>query len=122
MGFLYVGLGGALGAMLRYAVGFIPYKGTFPLITLIINILGAFFIGFFTGIAANKHMSENLLLFLRAGVCGGFSTFAAFSLEAYNIFNSGNHILAVVYSLLSVTLCIVGAWIGTLAGGAVVKG
>ncbi len=122
MGFLYVGLGGAIGAMLRYAVGLIPYKGTFPLITLVINVLGAFFIGFFTGIAEGKNLSDNTLLFLRTGLCGGFSTFAAFSLEAYNMFSSGSHILAVVYSLVSFILCITGVWLGILAGKAVVKG
>ncbi len=121
MGFLYVGLGGAIGAMMRYAVGFIPYRGEFPVVTLFINVLGAFAIGFFTGIAANKHMSDNMLLFLRVGVCGGFSTFAAFSLEAYNMFTNGSHILAIVYSLVSVTLCILGAWLGNLAGSVVAK-
>lgn len=121
MGFLYVGLGGAMGAMMRYAVGLIPYRGDFPVVTLFINVLGAFAIGFFTGIATNKHMSDNMLLFLRVGVCGGFSTFAAFSLEAYNMFTSGSHILAIVYSLVSVTLCILGVWLGILAGSVVAK-
>lgn len=121
MGFLYVGLGGAIGAMLRYAVSLIPYRGEFPFITLFINTLGAFAIGFFTGIAANKHMSDNLLLFLKVGVCGGFSTFAAFSLEAYNMFTNGSHILAIVYSLVSVTLCILGAWLGSIVGSVVAK-
>lgn len=122
MGFLFVGLGGAAGAMLRYAVGMIPYKGTFPLITLAINVIGAFFIGLFTGIAINRHMSDNIILFLKVGLCGGFSTFAAFSLEAYNMFSSGNHIIAVIYSFISVALCIIGAWIGITVGGTVVKG
>lgn len=122
MGVIFVGIGGAVGAMLRYAVGLIPYKGTFPIVTLVINIFGAFFIGFFTGIAINKHMSDNMILFLKTGLCGGFSTFAAFSLEAYNMFSDGNHMLAVVYSVLSVVLCITGAWLGILAGKTVVKG
>lgn len=40
-GFLFVGLGGALGAMLRYAISLMPYKGTFPALTFATNVLGA---------------------------------------------------------------------------------
>lgn len=45
-GFLFVGLGGALGAVLRYAISLFPYKGTFPVLTFITNVLGALLIGY----------------------------------------------------------------------------
>ena len=41
-GFLFVGLGGALGAMLRYAISLMPYKGTFPALTFATNVLEAY--------------------------------------------------------------------------------
>lgn len=115
MGFLFVGLGGAVGAMLRYAISLIPYKGSFPILTLVTNVLGAFVIGFVVGLATRKGMPNNFNLFLKTGVCGGFTTFSTFSLEAYNLFVGGSGILAVVYALLSVSLCVLGVWLGMLA-------
>ncbi len=54
MGFFWVALGGAIGAMARYAVSLIPVKSTFPWLTLFTNLVGAMLIGFITGIAAEK--------------------------------------------------------------------
>lgn len=53
-GFLYVGAGGALGAALRYAISLLPYKGLFPALTLITNVLGAAAIGCIAGVAARR--------------------------------------------------------------------
>ncbi len=111
MNFLFVGLGGAVGAMLRYAIGLIPYKGDFPVPTLAINLLGALLIGFISGIA-DKKLSDNAVLFLKTGVCGGFTTFSTFSLEAYKLFEAHRSVLAVTYTILSVTLCLAGVFAG----------
>lgn len=121
MGFLFVGLGGATGAMLRYAISLIPYKGGFPLLTLITNIIGALAIGFITGFAIKKVVSQNAMLFLKTGVCGGFTTFSTFSLEAYKLFEGGNTVMAISYALLSAVLCIIGVWCGILISELVVK-
>lgn len=121
MGFLLVGLGGGLGAMLRYAVSMLPYKGTFPLLTLIVNLLAAVIIGFVTSVASKSNSSEYINLFFRTGVCGGFSTLSALSLEAYTMIQGGNTGLAVFYSLLSLALCIGGVWLGMAIGSLVVK-
>ena len=91
-GFLFVGLGGALGAVLRYAISLFPYKGTFPVLTFITNVLGALLIGYIAGAAARRGLSQNLVLFLKTGVCGGFTTFSTVSLEAYNLFDGGHYI------------------------------
>lgn len=112
MGFIFVGLGGALGAMLRYAVSLVPYKGSFPLLTLITNILGAVLIGYITGIAARKNVSQNALLFMKTGVCGGFTTFSTFSLEAYTLMQGGHYGYAGLYVLFSLIGCLVGVWCG----------
>ena len=81
---IVVGLGGALGSMLRYTISLIPYKYTFPLLTLVINICGAILIGYITGITIRKDISVNSVLFFKTGLCGGFTTFSTFSLEAYS--------------------------------------
>lgn len=121
MGFLFVGLGGAVGAMLRYAISLIPYKGGFPLLTFVTNILGALLIGFIVGYASKRNVSDSLMLFLKTGLCGGFTTFSTFSLEAYNLFVSGSKILAVCYAVLSAVCCIIGVWLGITLSTTVVK-
>ena len=121
MGFLFVGLGGAIGAMLRYAISLIPYKGGFPLLTFVTNILGALLIGFIVGYASKRNVNDSLMLFLKTGLCGGFTTFSTFSLEAYNLFADGSKILAVCYAVLSAVCCIIGVWLGITLSTAVVK-
>jgi CrcB protein len=54
MDFLFVALGGALGAMARYAISLIPVGTGFPALTLITNILGAILIGLVVGVSARK--------------------------------------------------------------------
>ena len=109
MGFLFVALGGACGAAGRYAISLIPVKTTFPILTLVTNVLGAVLIGFVVGFAAGKSdVSENTVLFWKTGVCGGFTTFSTFSLEAFQLIESKSYVLAGAYILLSVICCIVG--------------
>lgn len=113
MNFLCVALGGALGAVLRYTLGAIPLKMTFPLHTLIINIAGAILIGFIVGaINERGEISNNTELFWKTGVCGGFTTFSTFSLESVELFEKDMHILAGVYIILSITLCLFGIFFG----------
>ena len=86
MNFLFVALGGALGAVLRYAISLIPVKTEFPILTLVTNIVGAVAIGFIVGIVSEKeNTSPNTVLFWKTGVCGGFTTFSTFSLEPRRI-------------------------------------
>lgn len=111
-GFLYVGAGGALGAMLRYAISLIPLKGTFPVLTFITNVLGAMAIGYIAGAAARRGSSPGTLLFLKTGVCGGFTTFSTFSLEAYQLLNQGHYTTAVLYMVFSTLFCLAGVAAG----------
>ena len=87
--FLWVALGGAAGAMLRYAISLIPVRGSFPVLTLITNLLGALLIGFIAGAAELTSPSPNLILFVKTGLCGGFTTFSTFSLESYTLLKAG---------------------------------
>lgn len=114
MNFLLVGLGGGLGAMLRYAVSCLPYRGTFPVLTLVTNLTGAVLIGLIVGLAARKSLSGNAVLFLKTGVCGGYTTFSTFSLEAYQLFLAGETAAGALYILLSVLGCVAGVGLGTL--------
>lgn len=113
MNILLVALGGAIGSVFRYILGLIVIKINFPLNTLLINILGAIFIGIIVGLSESKNIvSDNYKLFLQVGFCGGFTTFSTFSLESINLIEKENYLLAVLYIIFSVIFCLIGVIIG----------
>lgn len=75
---LFVGLGGFVGSVLRYLVSLIPleHESGFPLVTLGINVLGAFLLGLIMAFGRDTGLDPRTLLFLKVGVCGGFTTFS----------------------------------------------
>lgn len=104
---LVVGLGGAIGTVCRYLIGLLdvqPQNG-FPVKTLLINILGAFVIGLVTALSVkNSALDPKLVLMLKVGVCGGFTTFSTFAFETGDLMQKGHTGVALAYVLLSVTL------------------
>lgn len=114
--FILVGLGGALGAMLRYGMTYIPFKSHFPISTFFTNIIGAIFIGFIVGIFEKQRIGESFMLFLKTGVCGGFTTFSTFSLETLQLIENGHILMGTIYIITSVIGCIFGVFIGKYIG------
>lgn len=113
MGFFWVALGGAVGAMGRYAISLIPAKTTFPFLTFFTNIIGAMLIGFVVGIVSTREdVSQSSILFWKTGVCGGFTTFSTFSLEACKLFEDKLYMQGGLYVALSVICCILGVLCG----------
>ena len=112
MNSLMVGVGGFIGANLRYWAGIlIPARGAVPL-TFFINIAGALLIGIVSGWAMKSAPNPQLILFLKVGLCGGFTTFSSFSLEAWQMIESGKYVLAAAYCILSVVFCIAAVVLG----------
>lgn len=107
---LTVGAGGFLGAVLRYLIGLIPIEAHsgFPVKTFAVNIIGCFAIGLFAGIAEKNALDQRLVLLLKVGVCGGFTTFSSFALETQGLLTANHAFTAVLYALGSLVL-------GTLA-------
>ena len=104
-----VGMGGFLGAAARYLLSLIPVqdKSGFPWNTFFINAAGAFLIGCISAFAAKKRIgSSSLILFLKTGVCGGFTTFSTFALESYVLMENGKGVLSVIYMIASVLVCL----------------
>jgi len=110
MSYLSVALGGAIGS--GYAISLIPVKSQFPILILITNFFGTILIGFIVGLTERKNFSKDSILFWKTGICGGFTTFSTFSLEAYNLFKSKMYGFCSAYVLLSVTGCFLGVWWG----------
>jgi len=112
---IYVASGGAVGAVLRYLTSnfYRFYFPNFPIGTLFINFIGSFLIGILASNLENKGTSYVFIkYFLIIGILGSFTTFSTFSLEAIQLFNDKKLFLSLVYILLSISLCIFGAFFG----------
>ena len=116
-GFLWVGFGGAVGAMVRYGLGLLFAAQSFPWSTLTINVAGSVMIGALWSLFADQAWFVNWgRLFLMVGVLGGFTTFSAFSLDTLLLLNDGRFMAALGYVLASVCFCLLGVWLGTKLG------
>jgi CrcB protein len=117
-----VAIGGALGSLARFWVAAAVAALTgprFPWGTLLINILGSFVIGLVAAITfapARVAMHPDVRVFLMVGICGGFTTFSAFSLQTLELLQSGATWPAAGYMAGSVLLCVGSAWGGWLLG------
>ena len=114
-----VGLGGALGAMARFGVGQIIgrlWPMSFPLATLLINLVGSLAMGLFVGLMARwlPAWQSDARLFVAVGILGGFTTFSTFSLDTIVLIERGEVVAAGAYVLLSVVLCLIGLYLGLL--------
>lgn len=110
---LLVGLGGGIGSMLRFAAAAVIPSKQFPWATFIVNIIGSFVIGLVVALSLkNESFAANWKTFLAAGVCGGFTTFSAFSAENMRLLQEGKPGIAAIYILLSIILGIIAGFTG----------
>lgn len=113
---LFVGLGGAVGSVLRYlcAVGLNRYFPTaFPWATFAVNIIGCFLIGAILAILSREQSAcADFRLLLMTGFCGGFTTFSAFAMENLQLLQTGHIGAAIFYMLCSVLLGVLAVWAG----------
>jgi CrcB protein len=118
--YLWIAFGSALGGMARYwctGAATRLFGDTFPWGTLLINIVGSLIIGFFvalTGPDGRYAVDQNIRLFATVGLCGGFTTFSAFSLQSMVLMQEGEWLHAGAYVLASVAVCLLAVWAGHL--------
>lgn len=114
---LLVTAGGALGTLARYllSIAALPISRELPWGTICINIAGSFIIGLFgtLTLASGRHpVSEDVRLFVMVGICGGFTTFSAFSLQTLDLLRDGALYRALLNIVISVVLCILAVAAG----------
>lgn len=117
-----VGLGGALGSILRYVLSVAlasPDPAAFPLATFVVNFVGSVLIGFVTQLLTPQG-NPLALNFWTKGFCGGFTTFSTFSLETWRLLENKHYGMAGVNVGVSLVVCLAGVAVG-LALGSYVK-
>jgi fluoride exporter len=113
---LWVGAGGAVGAMARYGLNASitrSWGDGFPYGVLIINVLGSLLAGAATAVLLQRMpLNDTLRLFIVSGFLGGFTTFSAFSLDVLKLVNAHQSSLAALYVLASVVLSVIAVFAG----------
>lgn len=112
---IVVGAGGFIGAVCRYLIGLVPLKegSAFPIKTFLINIFGSFLIGIIAALALkNDSLNPRIVLFLKVGICGGFTTFSSFALETGDLMRNGNARIALLYAIFSMAAGIIAVFAG----------
>ncbi|MEC1177381.1 fluoride efflux transporter CrcB [Metasolibacillus meyeri] len=110
--YLFVGLAGALGASLRYAIELL-FDSAFPIATLLINLVGALLLGWLTSFLPRfPRISSTISTAITTGFLGAFTTFSAFSVENLTLLMNGQVFAALSYILVS----LVGGFVCALVG------
>ena len=119
--YIWIAIGSALGGVGRHWCGVTAARllgETFPWGTLFVNVSGSFIIGFFatfTGPDGRFVASTTARQFVMVGLCGGFTTFSAFSLQTLNLMQDGQWGHAGLNIGASVFLCLLAVWLGHVA-------
>jgi fluoride exporter len=120
MKYLMVGIGGAIGSVLRFWVSSTLGErigARFPFGTFVVNITGSFLIGFVVTLLASKaNWDPNWRYLIPIGFIGGYTTFSAFEYETLRSMQDGKLLVACLNVILSVTVGFAAVWLGTVAG------
>lgn len=112
---LLIGAGSFIGGILRYLTAqWVQGKflSAFPFGTLVVNIAGCLAIGLVFGLSERTNMGAEWRLFLATGVCGGFTTFSAFSNETFGLLRDGQYVYALIYITFSVFFGLMATFFG----------
>ena len=109
-----IALGGALGAVCRYLIVEKFFDdGKFPFSTLLVNSIGSFLMGIFFVFLVEKNVfSTEIKDFIFIGFLSAFTTFSAFAFEVYYLAHNQNILIALLYIIASVILCVIMVFLG----------
>jgi CrcB protein len=121
---LVVFIGGGIGSLLRYLMSGWVYSlmgAGFPYGTFAVNILGSLVICFFLTVAEDSFLvSPDFRVFVAIGIIGGLTTFSTFTYETLGLFRDGSFLLGAANIVLSLTVALLAAWLGSLLGKLVI--
>jgi CrcB protein len=112
---LAIGVGGAIGAVLRFVISGLAYSllgQNFPWGTLIVNMIGCFVIGFLSRLFEDLAISPNLRVLILVGGLGAFTTFSTYALENVNLLRDGELGIALIDITVSTVLGIIFVFLG----------
>lgn len=118
MSYVWIAAGAAIGGVLRYSVSGMAARAAgewFPWGTLLVNVSGCLFIGFFAALAGPEGrliVPAHIRLFVMTGLCGGYTTFSTFSYETLRLVQDGEWSYAGWNILSTMVLCLAGVWAG----------
>ena len=111
-----VAAGGMIGSVARYVASLlIPSLSGFPLATLFVNVTGSFVIGFYgtlTGPGGRGFATTRQRQFVMTGICGGYTTFSAFSLDTFRLLHDHLTATALLNIVVSVVTWLIAVWLG----------
>lgn len=112
--FIAVGIGGAIGAMLRYGMTVlsIHMHWSSNLSTFLVNIIGSFVMG----LLVSGYEQGTWIMMATVGLCGGFTTFSTFSVQSVSLLQEGKWGQATLYIFGTLLVCILMAWLGCIVG------
>jgi CrcB protein len=116
--YFWIGIGSALGGMARFWLSGVSarlFGEALPWGTLLVNVSGSLIIGLFatlSGPGGRLDVDPSMRLFVMVGLCGGYTTFSAFSLQTLTLLQEGQWGLAGLYIGASVVLCVLAVWLG----------
>ncbi len=113
---LIIGLGGFIGTIVRFLIGSWiekSFASSFPLATILVNLIGCFLIGMVSGYFTQKLGDQTqLFFFLTVGVLGGFTTFSAIAMDSQVFIENGEYLKMLTYvsvqAILGIALCLIG--------------
>lgn len=114
--YVFVALGGALGATLRFFIMQISVQWLgkdFPFGTLLVNIVGSFFLGLMYALIEQGYIADfPWRAMISVGLLGALTTFSTFSVDSLLLLQQGQYVKSVVNIALNVVLCMAVAWVG----------
>jgi CrcB protein len=123
MGYIYIGVAGSVGAILRFSIGvwLQPSSTIFPYSTLLINLLGCLALAWFAAVSTSlAAISAELKTAISTGLIGSFTTFSTFSVETMGLLQQQLWLFALIYIMVSLMGGIFFAWLGERLGQAAV--
>jgi CrcB protein len=108
-----VGLGGALGAVVRYLVGRYLDRGSFPYALLVVNTIGTFLLGLITFVAP----ASDVVLLVGVGLCGSFTTFSSFSYQTVQLWEQDRSGAAILHAVGNFCCCLLAVGLAWLLAG-----